>query len=122
MTYPRFRHLALLVVLGVAAACASASHNGANDAAKITPPERLRAGPMPEIREEVDLRFEVLIDADGQPDIRTLKLTGKGSGSGHAAMEDWIRNSTFKPAMQDGHPVAAVYHGALKSRIEVRRM
>lgn len=77
---------------------------------------------MPEIREEVDVRFEVLINPDGQPDMRTLKVTGKGSGSGHAAFEEWIRNSTFTPAMLNGHPVAAVYKGGLKSRIEVRRM
>lgn len=63
-----------------------------------------------------------MIDAEGQPDISTLKVTGKGSSSARAAIEDWIRNSTFKPALQDGHPVAAPYKGGIKSTVEVRRM
>ena len=69
----------------------------------------------------MNLNFEVLIDAYGQPDLKTLKVTGKGSGSSHAAIEDWIRSSTFKPAIQDGHPVTAVYRGGLKSKITARR-
>ena len=80
-----------------------------------------QCGPHPEIREEVNLNFEVLIDAYGQHDLKTLKVTGKGSGSSHAAIEDWIRSSTFKPAIQDGHPVTAVYRGGLKSKITARR-
>jgi len=49
-------------------------------------------------------------------------VTGKGTSTARAAIEEWIRNSTFKPAMQDGHPVAALYKGGLKTRVEVRRM
>lgn len=122
MPHLRLRHIALLITLGVSAACASASQNPASKEGKITPPLQLRAGPRPEIREEVDLRMEVLIDANGEPDMKTLKVIGKGSGSNHAALEDWIRNSTFRPAMQNGHPVPAVIKLGLKSRITVRRM
>lgn len=63
---------------------------------------------MPDVREEIDVRYEVLIDELGQPDMRMLKVTGKGSGSSHAAIEDWVRSSAFRPAMKDGQPVAAV--------------
>jgi ABC-type phosphate transport system substrate-binding protein len=118
----RLRHLALLFALAVSAACASASQNGPGKSGKITPPQQLRAGPRPEIREEVDLRYEVLVDAEGQPDMSTLKVTGKGSSSVRGAIEEWIRSSVFKPGMQDGHPVAALYKGGIKSRVEVRRM
>lgn len=122
MPHLRLRHLALLVAVVAAAACASASQGGTSKPGKITPPQQLRAGPRPEIREVVDLRYEVLIDAEGQPDLATLKVMGKGSGSARAAIEDWIRNSTFKPAMQNGHPVPALYRGGIKSSVEVRRM
>jgi len=77
---------------------------------------------MPEIREAVDLRIEVLVGTDGQPDMRTLKVTGKGSGSNRTAIEDWVRTSAFKPAMQDGQPVAGLFRTGLKSTIQVRRM
>jgi hypothetical protein len=122
MPHSRLRHVALSVALAICAACASASQGTANQAGKITPPQQLRAGPRPEIREEVDLRYEVMIDAQGQPDLSTLKVTGKGSGSARTAIEDWIRNSTFKPGMLNGQPVPALYKGGIKSRIEVRRM
>jgi hypothetical protein len=127
MVSHRLRHVALLAALVALAACASASpsasHNaGMSSGSKITPPQQLRAGPMPEIREEIDVRIDVLIDEQGQPDMRSLKVTGKGSGSSHAAIEDWVRNSTYRPAMQDGHPVAAVLHAGLKTSIQVRRM
>jgi len=120
----RLRHLALLTALLVSAACASKSGTAASAAtsSKIIPPERLRGGPPPEIREAVDLRIEVLIDADGQPDLRTLKVTGKGSGSHRGAIEDWVRTSVFKPAIQDGQPVAGLFHIGLKSTVQVRRM
>jgi hypothetical protein len=119
----RLRHVASLAAFVVIAACASASQNaGAPHAARITPPQQLRAGPLPEVREEIDVRLEVLVDEDGQPVMKTFKVTGKGSGSSHAALEDWMRNSTFKPAMQDGHPVAAVYRSGIKTTVQVRRM
>ncbi len=119
----RLRHVTLLAALVSLAACASTAHTaGTSGSAKITPPQQLRAGPMPDVREEIDVRYEVMIDERGLPDMTTLKVTGKGSGSSHAALEDWIKASAFRPAMQDGHPVAALYHGGLKSKIEVRRM
>lgn len=121
MRYLHSRHLALFVALVVSAACATASQNSAGKAGKITPPAYLRAGPSPQIREEVDLRIEVLIDADGQPDMRTLKVAGRGSGSARPAIEDWIQSSTFKPAMQNGQPVAAVFKTGLKTRVQVIR-
>jgi hypothetical protein len=122
MPHPRLRHLALLVAVFTAAACASATQNGSGKTGRITPPQQLRAGPPPEIREVVDLRYEVMVDAQGQPDLSTLKVTGKGSGTARNAIEDWIRNSTFKPGMLNGQPVPALYKGGLKTRFEVRRM
>jgi len=122
MPHPRLRHLALLVAVIISAACASTSQGGTSKPEKITPPQQLRGGPPPEIREVVDIRYEVLVNADGQPDLRTLKVTGKGAGSARTAIEDWIRNSMFKPAMQDGLPVAGLYKGGIRTRVEVRRM
>lgn len=119
----RLRHVALLTALVALAACASAPQSaGTSSGGKVTPPQQLRAGPMPDVREEIDARIEVMIDEQGQPDMTTLKVTGKGSGSSHAAIEDWVKASVFKPAMQDGHPVAAVFHTGLKTLIQVRRV
>ena len=122
MTHLRLRHLALLVALAASAACASSSPSGAKTKSGITPPQQLRAGPYPEIREVVDLRYEVMIDAEGQPDISTLKVTGKGASAARGPIEDWIRSSVFKPATQNGQPIAGLYKGGIKSRVEVRRM
>ena len=77
MPHPRLRHLALLVAVIISAACASTSQGGTSKPEKITPPQQLRGGPPPEIREVVDIRYEVLVNADGQPDLRTLKVTGE---------------------------------------------
>jgi hypothetical protein len=122
MPHLRLRHILPLVAALVSAACASTSQGAAKKAERITPPQQLRGGPPPEIREVVDIRYEVLVNADGQPDLRTLKVTGKGAGSVRTAIEDWIRNSMFKPAMQDGLPVAGLYRGGIKTRVEVHRM
>jgi hypothetical protein len=111
---------ALLLALVFSAACASAPHGDGTTStaskAHITPPVLLRAGSSPEIREEVRLAIEVLIDADGNPDMRTLKVTGKGAGSAHAAIEDWIRGSAFTPGKRNGVAVSAVYKTGLETK------
>jgi hypothetical protein len=110
----------LLLALTFSVACASAPHaDGSTSTAtkdEITPPVRLRAGPPPEIREEVRLTIEVLIDVDGNPDMRTLKVMGKGAGSAHAAIEDWIRTSAFAPGKRNGVAVPAVYRTGLETK------
>jgi hypothetical protein len=110
--------LALLFSVGCASAHAADGTTSSATKDHVTPPVRLRAGPAPELREEVRLMIEVLIDADGNPDMRTLKVSGKGAGSAHAAIEDWIRTSVFAPAKRNGVAVPAVYKTGLQTRIQ----
>jgi hypothetical protein len=112
--------LVLALVLSVGCASAPRADGTTTSATKdhVTPPVRLRAGPSPELREEVRLTIEVLIDAEGIPDLRTLKVTGKGAGSAHAAIEDWIRTSAFTPGKRNGVAVPAVYKTGLQTRIQ----
>jgi hypothetical protein len=123
MTPVRVRAAALLLACTLlSAGCASAPHTGEGSPAKehITPPVRLRGGSPPSMREEVRLHIEVLIGADGTPDMRTLKVSGKGAGMAHAAIESWIQDSMFTPGKRNGVPVAAVMKMDLESKI-VRR-
>lgn len=88
---------------------------------RVTPPRMVSRAPA-EIRGEVDLRIEVLVDAAGRPDLRTLQVTGRGLGTQRSAIEQWIAGSTFEPAKRDGQPVAAVYRTGIRSRVTVQRM
>jgi hypothetical protein len=98
--------------------------------AQIEPPRMLRGSP-PELRvpsggsagrDPVRVSIEVLVDAAGQPDLRTLRVTGNGAAENREALARWIQNAAFQPARRAGEPVAAVYKTSLGVRVEVRRM
>lgn len=122
MTLIRPRPAALLLALILSAGCASTPHSNATSPAKVrvTPPTRLRGDAGPEFTGEVRLHIEVLVNADGTPDIRTLKVSGVGAGASHAAIESWIRDSRFRPGTRNGVPVPAVMKMELQSKL-VRR-
>lgn len=58
-------------------------------------------------REQVDFRVEVLIDADGRPDLETLRITGRGSFENKERVREWLRLAAFLAARKNGVPVAA---------------
>jgi hypothetical protein len=111
--------LALALVFSVACASAPRADATTSSASKdhVTPPVRLTTGTAPLIREEVRVTIEVLVDADGNPDMRTLKVMGKGAGSAHAAIEDWIRGSAFTPGKRNGVAVPAVYRTGFETKM-----
>jgi hypothetical protein len=74
-----------------------------------------------ERREAAALRIEVLVAADGRPDLRTLRLVG-GGATVRTAVEQWLAASTFEPARQGDVPVDAVYRTQIRTRVTVRRM
>jgi hypothetical protein len=73
-------------------------------------------------RAPIRLQIEVLIDSRGQPDMKTLKVTGMGAAENRAAIERWIEQAIFRPAQRGGQPVAGTYRAGLAVRIETRRM
>lgn len=114
----------LLLVLALSVACASAPRAETSSAAQtrdqFTPPVRLRDGMPPNFRGEARLSIQVMIGADGVPDMRTLRVSGTGAGDAHAAIEEWVRTSAFEPARRNGVPVAALMKMTLQSNV-IRR-
>ena len=56
-----------------------------------------------------DMLIEVMIDAEGHPDMQTLRITGKTTIPGRESLTQWVRESKYTPARQDGQPVAAMF-------------
>ena len=67
------------------------------------------------------LRFEVLIDTEGQPDMSTFRVTGMGAAENRDALASWIQQSMFTPATRGGIAVPGVYRGSLEVRVRVVR-
>jgi hypothetical protein len=107
--------------------CASKSGGAESQAprtARITPPSMIR-GPVPDFRgrfDPIDTKLEVMIDANGDPVMNTLKFTGTISGASRDAVRDWIQRSRFRPALQGKTPVAAVYTTEIKTTVTVQRV
>jgi hypothetical protein len=110
---------------------ANASDAAAQPVEREEPPRMLQRGRPPELRiynipasgrAPIRLQIEVLIDSRGQPDMRTLKLTGIGAAENREAIERWLEQATFRPAQRGGQPVAGTYRTGLEVRIVTRRM
>ena len=120
--------LAALAVLLLACATKPASPPNTDDTAG---PQLLTRSVVPELtimREEAPsgplprLRIQVLVDSLGHADVKTLKLTGVGSGAqNRAAIERWLESVTFRPAMREGRPVSAIFETTLAVRIVQQR-
>ena len=103
----------------------------AQPAERDEPPRMLQRGAPPELRiysipasgrAPIRLQIEVLVDSRGQPDMKTLKVTGIGAAENREAIERWIQQAIFRPAQRGGQPVAGTYRTGLAVRIETRRM
>jgi hypothetical protein len=126
------RRFIALAALGATVACASAS--ATNDPAPpaaaqpVVEPPQINRGNSPQLRippsysgrAPVRVEIEVMVDAGGQPDMRTFKATGLGADINHDALFTWIEGSSFRPARIEGRSVP----GLFKIRLEaaVRRM
>jgi hypothetical protein len=119
----------MAVALTLSFGCARAS--APQPAVREEPPRILQRGAPPELvlynipasgRAPIRLRIEVLIDASGRPDMKTLKVTGVGAAENRAAIERWIEQAIFRPAQRNGQPVAGTYRTGFEVRIEARRM
>jgi hypothetical protein len=118
---------ATILALILAAGCAS-SGAGTNAAvgeretqprmiSRLRPPA-LRISSIPTSgRSPIRVRFEVLVDTEGRPDMRTFKVTGMGAPENHDALATWIQQSMFAPATRGGINVPGVYKGSLQVRL-----
>ena len=117
----------LITFAALLTACATTPASTPTSSGDTEPPELLTRGVVPELtimREEAPsgplprLRIQVVVDSLGYADVKTLKLTGVGSGAqNRAAIERWLESVTFRPAMRDGRPVSGVFDGTLAVRI-----
>jgi len=86
-------------------------------AAPVQPPKML-PGPPPRFTSpgRMDAIIEVLVKADGSPDMTTLRITGSVSGNAWSDLRSWIAQSLFTPARQNGIAVAAMMKMELRSQ------
>jgi hypothetical protein len=117
----------LLLVTALVTACATARAPAATSTERTEPPQLPTHGAFPDLTvmgENVPsgplprLRLHVVVDSLGHADVKTLKLTGVGSGAqNRTAIERWLETITFRPATREGRPVSAVFEGTLAVRI-----
>src|SRR5690606_14880106 len=117
-----------LLTIGCASGASGAmgaDGGSATASARIEPPRLLRGNP-PELRlppgsvnrpDPLRITIEVLVAANGEPDMRTLRVTGRGASENREAIASWIRSAAFQPARQAGEPVAAVYRTSIGARV-----
>lgn len=84
------------------------------------PDLRTPAGP-PRQGVVLDITLEVMIDAAGQPDFTTMRLTGLGASENRDAVVSWLQNARFRPGRQAGIPVAAPYRNGWRAETRVIR-
>lgn len=120
----RFRFAAVLACSVILAAGCASAPKPAGDA-PATPP-KLLVSSRPELRfsprtpgRPVDIRVEVQIDANGRPNIETLKVTGQGAVDNRDAVATWLQSAQFQPAQRAGHAVPGTFK--TRFRVEVHR-
>ena len=98
----------------LAAACAS---GGSRANGYVAPDMRSRTAPNlssvpmegPSNRPTLSFSVEVMIDSAGSPMMDTFKVSGPLTTQDMQAVRDWIQQSAFKPATQDGKPVQGLF-------------
>jgi hypothetical protein len=71
-------------------------------------------------RAPVRVEIEVMVDAEGRPDMRTFKATGVGADLNRDALFTWIEGSSFRPARLEGRSVPGLFRMRLEA--STRRM
>lgn len=117
--------LVLLLLVFSTGACASGG-GGAGSAAAGLPEATMVSGnrglDLGSTGEEINISIEVMVDSAGNPDLRTLRVTGQGAVQSQSAVAAWIQSARFRPARVGGRPVAGVFRTRIRSSIETRRI
>ena len=90
---------------------------------QISPPQILTRGPMAELQfpagasvpQSVDI--DVVIDTRGVPVMSTFKAVGSAAAANQDVLYKYIQASTFRPGLENGQPVSAVYHTRMQFRV-----
>ena len=111
----RLRTFAIVSLAAIGLACAS---SGGGSKPNVRPPE-LVTRTRPDLvatrvtpnapRPTTLVEIEVQVRPDGTADVSTLKVTGVGASENRNAVTTWVQGLRFKPATQDGIPVAGTY-------------
>lgn len=122
----RFACAALLIVPACSQGHVAASPVGATPPRmtstlhpQLAPLDNLSAAALRDAVMQVEIA--VMVDADGRPDMSTLKLAGNATSNNRTAITEWIANSTYEPGRRDGVPVRSEFRSTLKTKVEVRR-
>jgi hypothetical protein len=125
----RTHNVVVALAFMLCAACASSGGGKASSAHRIESPEMvsrdyydLTAASPGRPPTEMKVSYEVMIDETGRPDMSTLKVTGIGSSENRDGIYRWLEHASYKPARDNGQPVAGLLRGRIEARIEVRRM
>jgi len=129
---PIIVRLCMVAALMAAAACASSTGGtSGNRAARVEPPVPL-GRTFPELVAPRSLRpsssgrpttiveLSVLVNADGTPDMSTLKIAGPGAAENRDGITRWVQGLRFKPAQQAGQPVPGTYKTSFSAATRVR--
>ena len=90
---------------------------------QISPPQILTRGSMAELHLPTDgsvpqsVDIDVLIDPRGVPVMSTFKAVGTAAAANQDVLYKYIQASTFRPGLQNGQPVSAVYHTRMQFRV-----
>lgn len=127
---PVIVRLFAVAALMAAAGCASGSGGAsAKGSTRVQPPElltRTRPDLVPPRttsasgRPTTVVELSVLVNADGTPDMNTLKITGAGAADNRGAVTQWVQGLRFKPARRNGEAVAGTFtmsFGAVVRRV-----
>jgi len=90
---------------------------------QVSPPQILTRGSMAELHLPTDnsvpqsVDIDVLIDPRGVPVMSTFKVVGSAAAANQDVLYKYIEASTFRPGLQNGQPVSAVYHTRMQFRV-----
>lgn len=131
----RFRAVASALAIGFLVACAKGAATTPTPQAEasegIDPPRMLSrgsfphlniTGPSPSGRPVARIHIRVMIDPSGRPEMTTLRVSGIGAGENRLAIERWIADANFRPAMRNGQPVRGLFEARMEARVTVRRI
>jgi len=110
------RTATLLLVWAMTASCASSS--GGTSRIHVKAPELVTTG-RPELvttgvttnatRPTTIVEIQVVVNTTGKADLSTLKISGPGAEVNRNAVTTWVQEARFKPGLQDGQPVSALF-------------
>jgi hypothetical protein len=59
---------------------------------------------------------EVMVDANGVPDMSTFRATGSAGAENRGTLMQWISEAKFEPGRRDGVPVASLFRTTIRLR------